>query len=138
MAHFAEIDSNNIVINVVVIDNDILDTNGIESEDVGISFCKSLFGVDTLWVQTSYNARNGTVRDSVEPNVMIEGVALRKNFAGIGYTYDTNRDAFIPPQSYPSWVLDETTCQWESPTPYPTDGKEYYWDESTTSWIERV
>jgi len=79
------------------------------------------------WIQTSYNTRGGQ-----HP----EGRPLRKNYAGIGYTYDRNRDAFIPPKPYASWMLNEDTCLWDSPVPYPTDGKMYQWNESTTNWIE--
>ena len=119
MAHFAQLDENNLVTQVVVIDNaDCQDSDGNESESVGITFCQSLFGDDTTWKQTSYNNN------------------IRKNYAGIGYTYDSTRDAFIPPQPYNSWTLDETTCQWEAPTPYPDDDNRYVWNEETTSWIE--
>jgi len=79
------------------------------------------------WIQTSYNTHGGQ-----HP----EGRPLRKNYAGIGFTYDRTRDAFIPPKPYASWVLNETSCLWDSPVPYPTDGKKYQWDEITTSWIE--
>ena len=79
------------------------------------------------WIQTSYNTRGGQ-----HP----EGRPLRKNYAGIGYTYDRQRDAFIPPKPFPSWTLNEETCLWDCPVPYPTDGKRYEWDETTTSWIE--
>jgi len=80
------------------------------------------------WIQTSYNTRGG---------VHIQGkTPLRKNYAGIGFTYDRTRDAFIPPKPYASWVLNEETCLWEAPTPYPTEGKLYNWDEPTTSWVE--
>ena len=116
MAHFAELDSNNTVLRVIVVNNnDVLDGNGQESEEVGINFCKGLFGGE--WKQTSYNA------------------SLRKNYAGIGYTYDSVLDAFIPPQPYPSWVLNQSTCLWEAPVPMPTDGQLYSWDEATTSWV---
>ena len=80
------------------------------------------------WVQTSYNTRGGVHLNG--------GTPLRKNFAGIGFTYDSKKDAFIPPQPYPSWVLNSESCLWDSPVPYPTDGKTYRWDESTTNWIE--
>ena len=117
MAHFAEIDTDNIVTQVIVVDNnDILDEQGNESESLGIQFCTNLLG--GTWVQTSYNDN------------------IRYNFAGIGYTYDETRDAFISPQSYPSWTLNETTCQWEAPVAYPDDGKFYNWDEDTTNWVE--
>jgi len=104
MSHFAKIDSNNIVENVIVAEQDF-----INSGAVGDSF---------LWVQTSYNNN------------------FRKNYAGVGFTYDATRDAFIPPQPYPSWVLNEDTCQWGAPVAYPDDGKSYDWDEDTLSWDE--
>jgi hypothetical protein len=117
MAHFAQLDENSVVLQVIVVNNsECLDGNGIESEAVGVAFCQSLLGGN--WKQTSYN---GTIR---------------KNYAGIGYTYDSGRDAFIPPKPYASWLLNETTCLWDSPIPYPTDGKNYQWDEPTTSWVE--
>jgi len=82
------------------------------------------------WIQTSYNTQGGVH--------LLGGTPLRKNYAGIGYTYDRTRDAFIPPQPFPSWTLNETTCLWDAPTPYPADGKVYKWDEATTSWVEVV
>ena len=119
MAHFAQIDENNLVIQVVVVANPVLlDADGNESESIGIEFCQSLIGEGTQWVQTSYNGR------------------IRKNYAGIGYTYDLQRDAFIPPQPFASWMLNEDTCRWDAPVPYPTDGKRYRWDEDTVSWVE--
>jgi hypothetical protein len=119
MAHFAQIDSNNIVLQVIVVgDQDCLDSNGNESESIGIKFCKSLFGQETNWIQTSYN-RN-----------------FRKNYAGNGYTYNEIRDAFIPPKQYPSWILNEDACTWEPPIPYPDDGNLYFWNEDTQSWLE--
>lgn len=116
MAHFAQTE-NNIVTKVIVVSNqDILDENGQESEQKGIDFCSNLLG--GTWIQTSYNGK------------------IRKNYAGIGYKYDATLDAFIPPQPYASWVLDEATCQWKAPVDYPTDGKRYTWNEETTSWDE--
>lgn len=120
MAHFAQLDNNNIVMQVIVVHNNELLENGIEIEEKGIDFCKSLFGSDTYWKQTSYNGN------------------FRKNYAGIGFSYDFQRDAFIPPQPFPSWILDENTCRWQSPIPYPDDGKIYYWDESQQTWVEGV
>ena len=114
MAHFAKLDENNVVTQVIVVHNNELMDNGQESEAKGVAFCQSLFGGN--WKQTSYNGK------------------IRKNYAGIGYTYDPDRDAFISPKPFNSWLLNETTCQWESPNPYPTDGKRYYWDETTSSW----
>lgn len=116
MAHFAELDANNVVLRVIVVDNkDTADVNGIEKEYIGAAFCEKLFG--GTWKQTSYNGNK------------------RKNYAGIGYTYDDQRDAFIPPKTYASWVLDEATCQWKAPVDMPTDGQMYSWDEATTSWV---
>jgi hypothetical protein len=119
MAHFAKLNENNIVLEINVVDNEhLLDANGIEREELGIAFLVQWSGGYPYWKQTSYNGN------------------IRKNYAGIGFTYDAVRDAFIEPQIYPSWVLNETTCQWEPPVPYPTDGKYYVWDEATTSWVE--
>jgi hypothetical protein len=116
MAHFAEIGLNNAVLRVVVVHNNECLLDGVETESVGIEFCRNLFG--GTWLQTSYN---GTIR---------------KNYAGIGFTYDSQRDAFIPPKPFDSWLLDEQTCTWNAPTPMPIDEKQYQWDEATTSWIE--
>lgn len=116
MAHFAQLDENNVVTQVIVVHNNELMDNGVESEAKGITFCQSLFP-GTNWKQTSYNGN------------------MRKNYAGVGYTYDAQRDAFIAPQPYPSWTLDEATCRWNPPVPYPNDGQVYAWDEATTSWI---
>lgn len=116
MAHFAELDNTNKVVRVIVLDNSSLTVNGAESESAGVSLCKRLFGDDTRWVQTSYNG------------------GFRKNFAGIGFSYDFTRDAFIPPRPFASWELDESTCRWEPPTPRPQDDLFYVWDEGTVSW----
>ena len=123
MAHFAELDSNNVVLRVIVVGNkDTADANGVEKEHIGAAFCERLFG--GTWVQTSYNGNK------------------RKNYAGIGYTFDATRDAFIPPKPYNSWVLVEETCQWKAPVDMPADAgtgeppKRYTWDEATTSWVE--
>jgi hypothetical protein len=117
MAHFAKIDQFGYVAQVIVVDNkDTSDAGGVEKESIGAAFCERLFG--GTWKQTSYNGK------------------FRKNYAGIGYKYDADRDAFIPPKPYASWLLDEFTCQWKAPTPMPTDGKKYSWDEATTSWVE--
>ena len=110
MSHFAKVE-NGIVTQVIVAEQDVIDSG--------------LFG--TGWVQTSYNTYAGQ-----HP----EGRPMRKNYAGIGYTYDSGRDAFIAPKPYASWVLNETTCLWDAPTPMPTDNKRYTWDEPTTSWVE--
>ena len=110
MAHFAQIDENNIVTQVLVVDN--------TQEHRGQEFLAEDLGLGGTWVQTSYNGN------------------IRKNFAGIGYTYDAVRDAFIPQKPFDSWILNEDTCQWESPTPYPTDGLFYQWDEEQQNWKE--
>lgn len=117
MAHFAQLDNDNTVQQVIVIhNNETHDSNGIESETLGIQFCKTLYGEDTNWVQTSYSG------------------SIRKNYAGVGFFYDVNRDAFIAPKPYDSWVINEKTCTWEPPVSYPTDGQVYIWDELGTSW----
>lgn len=114
MAHFAELGLNNTVLRVIVVhNNELLDENGVEQEQKGADFCRSLFG--GTWVQTSYNGN------------------MRKNFAGTGFTYDSQRDAFISPKPFNSWVLNEETCRWEAPVPMPEDGV-YVWNEETTSW----
>jgi hypothetical protein len=118
MANFAKIE-NGVVVQVVVVHNNELLVNGVESEQAGVSFLKNIFGQDTVWVQTSFNGN------------------MRKNFAGVGFIYDPTRDAFIPQQPYPSWTLNESTCRWDAPTPAPTfGGNPYLWDEATLSWVE--
>ena len=115
MAHFAQLDQNNRVIQIIVVANeDILDADGNESEALGVAFCQNLIGEGTTWLQTSYNGN------------------LRKNYAGLGYTYDSIRDAFISPCPYPSWVLNEETCRWEAPIPRPGEG--YVWNELEQQW----
>lgn len=116
MAHFAELNSDNIVINVVrVADGEILKSDGTESELKGKKFLNKVLGQST-WVQTSINGN------------------IRKNYAGIGYKYDSTRDAFIAPQPYDSWTLNETTCIWEPPVAYPNDGNLYNWNEDNQQW----
>jgi hypothetical protein len=117
MAYFAKLNENNVVLEVnCVHDNELLQ-DGVESEAKGIQFLVNWSGGYTNWKQTSYNGN------------------IRKNYAGIGFTYDSARDAFIPPQPFPSWVLNEETCQWDAPVAMPTDGQRYYWDEATISWV---
>ena len=113
MSHFAKVEDD-IVTEVIVAEQDVIDSN--------------LFGDPATWVQTSYNTHGGQHSNG--------GTPLRKNYAGIGYTYDDKRDAFIPPQTYPSWIINEDTCQWEAPTPMPEDGNLYSWDEATLSWVK--
>ena len=120
MASFAKIGLNNKVIEVQSVVNEVLhDSNGVEQEVNGIDFLTKLTGW-AIWKQTSYNNN------------------FRKNFAGIGMTYDEDKDAFIPKKPYASWILNEETCQWEAPSAMPDDGKKYEWNESTTSWDEIV
>lgn len=111
MSHFARVNAQGIVEQVIVAEQNYIDTLVDASS----------------WVQTSFNTHGGQ-----HP----EGRPLRKNFAGIGYTYDVQRDAFVPPKPFASWVLNEDTCLWNAPVPKPQDGKEYVWDEATTSWVE--
>jgi hypothetical protein len=114
MSHFAEIDENNIVLRVIVVhNNEMLDSTGVEQEALGQAFCTNLLGGN--WKQTSYNGN------------------IRKNYAGVGFTYDPIRDVFIPPQPFPSWTLGDT-CQWNPPVPYPTDNMPYFWNEETQTW----
>ena len=114
MAHFVKLENNVVVQGIVVSDKDTADEQGIEKEEIGIAFCSNLLG--GTWKQTSYNGR------------------IRKNYAGIGYTYDETLDAFIPPKPFDSWILDTDKAQWKAPVDMPTDDKRYTWNEATTSW----
>ena len=126
MASFAKIGLNSKVIEVLSVVNEVLhDANGIEQEVIGIDFLTKLTGYP-VWKQTSYNTHGG-VHDN-------GGTPLRKNHAGIGYTYDETRDAFIPPKPYNSWILNEDTCNWEAPVDMPIDDNKYSWNEQTLSW----
>ena len=117
MAHFAKLDENNVVLEVhVVHNNELLDDNGNEIEAKGIEFLTKWSGGYARWKQTSYNGN------------------MRKHYAGIGYTYNSVRDAFIPPQPFPSWTLD-ADCNWQAPVAMPTDGERYSWDEATQTWV---
>lgn len=121
MAHFAQLDSNSTVIQVIVVNNEtLLNLPFPGSEAIGVAFCQSLLGAGTIWKQASYNAN------------------FRKNYAGIGFKYDEALDAFVPPKpvQYPSWVLDTEVCKWKPPVSKPQDGKFYLWDEPSVSWIE--
>ena len=116
MAHFAKLDGTNKVIGVYVVNNDVItDDNGDEQEQLGIEFLSTLYGGGS-WKQTSYNRK------------------FRRNYAGVGMTYDETKDVFIPVQRFPSWRLNESTCEWEAPTSEPDDGKDYMWNEDTKSW----
>jgi len=112
MSHFAQIDQNNIVLQVIVAEQDFINSGAV--------------GDPSMWIQTSYNTRNGVHING--------GTPLRKNYAGIGYTYDSSRDAFYPSKPFDSWSLNEDTCQWDPPVPYPTDGNAYGWNELGRVW----
>ena len=117
MAHFAQLDENNVVTQVIVVANsDTADASGVEKEHIGAAFCERLFG--GTWKQTSYNGNN------------------RKNYAGIGYTFREGIDAFVPPKPFASWLLNEQTAQWEAPVAMPDDGNDYEWNEDTQAWLE--
>jgi len=118
MAHFAKMNGDVVEIVIVVGNADIRDLPFPQSEAIGVEFCKSIFGQDTEWLQTSYNN------------------SFRKWFAGPGFTYDSVKDAFVPPKPYPSWLFDEEIWYWKAPVPCPTDGKMYVWNEETLSWTE--
>jgi hypothetical protein len=126
MASFAKIGLNNKIIEVLSVNNEVLkDSNGIEQESIGIDFLTKLTGYP-VWKQTSYNTHGG-VHD-------FGGIPFRKNHAGIGMTYDEDRDAFIPKKPYNSWILNEQTCQWEAPVVRPNDNNIYSWNESIKTW----
>ena len=129
MASFAKLDNNNIVTTVESVVNEVLkDSNGIEQENIGIEFLKTLYNEpNAIWKQTSYNT-NGGVHS-------LGGTPFRKNHAGIGYTYDSQRDAFIPTKTFNSWLLNETTCLWEAPVARPDDNNKYKWNEEILNWI---
>ena len=126
MASFAKIGLNGKVIEVLSVVNEVLhDSNGVEQESIGIDFLTKLTGYP-VWKQTSYNTVGGVHNNN--------GTPLRKNHAGIGYTYDEDRDAFIPKKPFNSWILNEDTCLWESSVSRPEDGQDYIWNESTLTW----
>lgn len=120
MAHFAEIDENGVVLRVLVV--------GDDQEGRGQEFLANDLGLGGTWKKTSYNTSGGVHANG--------GTPFRKNYAGVGYTYDAGRDAFIPPKPFASWNLNETSCLWEAPVAYPTDGKMYRWDEPNLEWVE--
>jgi hypothetical protein len=131
MASFAKLNSENIVEFVISVHNNELLDNGIESEEKGIQFCKSLYGQDTIWKQTSYNTHSGIHSNG--------GIPFRKNHAGIDFTYDENRDAFIPPKPFNSWMFDEQSCSWKAPVEKPTDSiYPYVWNESIVNWESKI
>ena len=120
MAHFAQIDENNVVVQVLVVSD--------AEEHRGQEFLADDLGLGGTWKKTSYNTQGGVHA--------LGGTPYRKNYAGIGYTFDAARDAFIPPKPFNSWLLNETSCLWEAPVAYPTDGKMYTWNEAGQSWDE--
>tara|TARA_R100000664_G_scaffold32745_1_gene48186 strand:- start:522 stop:899 length:378 start_codon:yes stop_codon:yes gene_type:complete len=121
MAHFAKLGKGNIVLEVHVVSNNVA-----TSEQAGVDFLNNLHKTNDVWKQTSYNTSRGVHLSG--------GTPFRKNYAGIGFKYNERLDAFIPPQDFPSWILNEETCQWEAPIAKPDDGKKYDWNESTQQW----
>lgn len=117
MAYFAQLDENNTVINVISISNDVCPDPAPDNEQLGIDYIVDTLGLVGTWRQTSFHS------------------SFRKNYASVGGTYSSDLDAFIPPQPYPSWILNETSCQWEAPVPMPPGPTFYYWDESAQEWI---
>jgi len=131
MAYFAKLGTGNIVENVISINNAVItDANGIEQEQLGIDFINKLYNTNDIWKQTSYNTNGGIHNNG--------GTPFRKNYAGIGYTYDETRDAFISPKPYNSWILNEDTCCWKAPVAIPTtelENNQYYsWNEEILNW----
>ena len=121
MAHFCKLGKGNIVEKVVVVSNDVATT-----EQAGMDFLNNLYNTRDVWKQTSYNTKGGIHKTG--------GTPFRKNYAGIGYKYDTSKDAFIPPKPFNSWILNETTCRWEAPVVKPDDGQQYTWNETNQTW----
>ena len=127
MAHFAKLGVGNIVERVIVVHNSVItDANGVEQEQLGVNFINQLYNTNDTWKQTSYNTYGGVHK--------LNGTPFRKNYAGIGYTYDLQRDAFIPPKPFNSWILNEQTCLWEAPVARPNDGNMYKWNEEILNW----
>lgn len=147
MAYFAKLGTGNIIETVISINNSVItDSNGIEQEQLGLDFINKLYNTRDVWKKTSYNTKAGKYYN-LDNTLGDQSKAFRKNYAGIGYQYDQQRDAFIPPKPYQSWILNEDTCLWESPIPYPetytlnlkdelnNNAKDrYYWNEQTLSW----
>ena len=121
MAHFAKLNSENIVEQILVVSNEVA-----TDEQAGVDFLNNLLKTNDTWKQTSYNTVGGVHK--------LGGTPFRKNYAGVGYKYDESRDAFIAPKPYNSWTLNETSCLWEAPTPYPDDGNLYIWNEENLMW----
>ena len=129
MGYFARLDENNFVVKVHTLNNNVFTVNGIEDEIFANTFLNNLHKTNAIYKQTSYNTYGGV-------HVIDQSKAFRKNYAGIGYYYDPIRDAFIPPKPFPSWTLNEESCLWDSPVPYPNDGKMYAWNEDILNWQE--
>jgi hypothetical protein len=137
MGSFVKLNNENFVIQGVSLVNEVFTINGIEVEQIGVDFLNNLYQTNDIWKQTSYNTRGGVhyQADNNTPS-QDQSKAFRKNYAGIGYYYDSIRDAFIPPKPFPSWTLNEESCLWDSPLPYPNDGKMYTWNEKILNWQE--
>ena len=127
MAYFAKLGTGNIIEQVISINNVVItDANGVEQEQLGVDFINNLYGTNDIWKKTSYNTIGGVHK--------LNGVPFIKNYAGIGYTYDSNRDAFISPKPFNSWILNEQTCNWEAPVARPEDNNMYKWNEEILNW----
>lgn len=133
MGYFVILDENNFVIKVDTINNSVFTINNIENVDKANDFLNNLFNTNNVYLQTSYNTRGGVHYTNGIPS-QDQSKAFRKNYAGIGYYYDEQRDAFIPPKPYASWILNEFSCLWESPVPYPNDDNMYIWNEESQTW----
>lgn len=134
MAYFAKLNNNNIVEQVISINNAVItDANGVEQEQLGVDFINQLYKTNEVWKKTSYNTRGGKYFNS-DNTLGDQSKAFRKNYAGIGYTYDSNRDAFISPKPYNSWILNESTCNWDAPVARPNDNNMYKWNEEILNW----
>lgn len=135
MATFAKLNNSNVVTQVISVNNNELLKDGIESEEKGIQFCKSVYGEDSIWKQTSYNTKNGKYLNNDNTLAIDQSKSFRKNHARIGYIYDEERDAFIPPKPFNSWIFNESTCNWDAPIPYPVgQGPDYIWNEENLNW----
>jgi hypothetical protein len=143
MAHFAKLDNNNVVVQVIVVNNDVLIENGIEVEQKGIDFLRQIYNEpNSNWKKSSYNTSGGQYFTTDSQGLKILGPdqskAFRKNSASIGATYDANRDAFIPKKPYKAWILNEQTCLWEPPIPFPSSNDVnaiYVWDDNIDNWV---
>jgi hypothetical protein len=137
MGYFAKIDENNIVVGLATLNNNVFTLNGVEIDSLGENFLNNFYNINSVWKKTSYNTKGGIHYESENfiPS-QNQSKAFRKNTAGIGYYYDSIRDAFIPPKPFPSWTLNEESCLWDSPIPYPNDGKMYTWNEDILNWQE--